>query len=63
MYKYRAAYKKISAKGHLGESGDLTFYFGTLLNISDTNRARKLKFGKLVDEYMYWGGIDRAARF
>jgi len=22
-----------------------------------------LKFGTLVDEYMYWGGIDRAARF
>jgi len=46
-----ATYKNLSATGRLGKSAAPTFYFGTPLHISETNRAGKLKFGTLAVIY------------
>jgi len=50
-----ARYKNLSARGRLGKSGAPTFYFGTPRHISETNRARKLKFGTLAGICRYSG--------
>jgi len=48
-------FKKLSARGRLGESGAPTFLFWDPPHISETNRARKLKFGTLVGICRYYG--------
>jgi len=49
---YRAQYKNLSAKGCLGKLSVPTFVLDPL-HISETNQARKLKFGKLVGTCIY----------
>jgi len=50
--------KNLSARGRLGKSGVPTFILGPPHRpISETNRARKLKFGMLIGICRYYGNM------
>jgi len=52
-----ATCKNLSARGRLRRSAAPTFLFWDPLYISETNGARKLKFGVFVGLYEYYGSM------